>query len=230
MISPRRDFWLQDWNRVVAAVACGAATTVVSGFLLSGAEAQVATPLLTAGLLGWIVFIAVHTLWVVLSVRRLDAEQTRIHAQREDPRRSVRDILFIGAASAAVAGMGAMMIAADSAAVTRLLNAALGLAAVLGSWAIIQVMYMLRYAALYYGDTETSASPAIDFNHDVEPTYLEFAYFAFTIGVSFASSDASVRSRPIRRAVLRHSLLSFFFGSVVLASATSLMLQLVSID
>ncbi|MGO1181446.1 MAG: DUF1345 domain-containing protein [Micrococcaceae bacterium] len=230
MPSLRRDFWLQDWNRVLAAVLCGTATALLSGAWFSGPGVDVSTPWLTAGLIGWIVFIAVHALWVTLSVRGMDAEQTRLHARREDPSRSVRDILHVVSAAAAVAGMGAMLIAADSAPVARVLNAALGLAAVLGAWTIIQIVYMLRYAALYYEDADSAASAAIDFNNDQDPTYLEFAYFAFTIGASFATSDAAVRATSIRLAVLRHSLLSFFFGSVVLASATSLMLQLVSLE
>lgn len=229
MASLRSDFWLRDRNRVVIAVAVGTTVTLLSGFWFSGPKAQMSTPWLTAALLGWIALVAVHSLWVTWSVRGMDADQTRLHAQREDPRRAVRDALHVVAAAAAVAGMAAMLVAADSTSVARVINAGLGLAAVLGAWTIIQIVYMLRYAALYYEDPKDS-SPAIDFNSDDAPTYLEFAYFAFTIGASFATSDAAVRAAPIRLAVLRHSLLSFFFGSVVLASATSLMLQLVSIN
>jgi uncharacterized membrane protein len=49
------------------------------------------------------------------------------------------------------------------------------------------------------------------------PTYFDFAYFAFTIGMCFAVSDVCVTSPQIRRAVLLHALISFAYNSVILA-------------
>lgn len=43
------------------------------------------------------------------------------------------------------------------------------------------------------------------------------AYVAFTVGMTFQVSDTDVRSRLIRRSVLRHALLAHVFGAVVLA-------------
>ncbi|WP_291796575.1 DUF1345 domain-containing protein [Brevibacterium sp.] len=233
-----RLFWLRDRNRFAGACACGLAAALVSVLCMAAAEAELALPsLLTSALIGWVVFVGVHTVWVWFSVRGLSPEQTRRHAQREDPRRSVREALHVGAAVASVAGMGVMLLAADSDPVGRVLGAGLGLASVLGAWVLIQLMYMLRYAALYFEDDAGGgggrdaagggALPPIDFHTDESPTYVDFAYFAFTVGVSFATSDSDVRTRRMRGAVLGQSLLSFFFGSIVIATATSLMLQLV---
>ncbi|MGI6878505.1 DUF1345 domain-containing protein [Microbacterium sp. gxy059] len=202
-------------------------------FLLSpAADGTGSLPWLTAALVGWIAFVAAHVLWVALSVGGLDAVETRRHAQREDPRRAVRDALHIVAALASVAGMGAMLLAASFDPLTRAINAGIGRAAVFGSWTLIQLTFMLRYAALFYEDEdegESGSEPPIDFHTRDDPAYIEFAYPAFTVGTSFATSDSDVRTSRIRAAVLGHTLLSFFFGSVVLASVISLVLQLVSV-
>lgn len=257
MAEPRL-FWLRDWNRFAGAVGAGVLVGATVRLWEAAAGAPTGTsPWLSGALSGWLAFVLVHAVWVCLSVRGLDARRTRMHAQREDPVRAVREGLHVASALASVAGMGAMLLASGSDPVGRAVNAGLGLAAVLGAWVVVQLMYMLRYAAIYYRDapaadasaaaeasraaaeagTEASgqadaasAVPPIDFNSRQEPTYVDFAYFAFTVGASFATSDASVCTTEMRRAVLSHSLLSFFFGSVVLASATSLMLQLVSVN
>jgi uncharacterized membrane protein len=69
----------------------------------------------------------------------------------------------------------------------------------------------LRYARTYY------ARPLgdIDFNENDPPTYLDFAYLAFTIGMTFQVSDTNLTSKGIRRIALSHALLSYMFGAVI---------------
>ncbi len=50
-----------------------------------------------------------------------------------------------------------------------------------------------------------------------DPDYQDFAYFSFTIGMTFQTSDVEIGTRTIRRTVLRHSLLAYVFGAVILA-------------
>ena len=66
---------------------------------------------------------------------------------------------------------------------------------------------------MYYGDP----IGGIDFNDEEPPSYRDFAYVAFTIGMTFQVSDTSLTSKPMRRLALRHALLSFVFGAVILA-------------
>jgi uncharacterized membrane protein len=81
------------------------------------------------------------------------------------------------------------------------------------SWIAVNTVFALRYAHLYYGDVPGG----ISFNDEDPPTYVEFAYLAFTIGMTYQVSDTAVTARPIRRSVLRHALLSYLFGVFVLA-------------
>jgi uncharacterized membrane protein len=71
-----------------------------------------------------------------------------------------------------------------------------------------------------------AAGRAIGFQDDGLPEYADFVYVAFTIGMTFQVSDTDLAERPIRRAALNHALLSFLFGSVILAITVSLVAQI----
>lgn len=91
---------------------------------------------------------------------------------------------------------------------------------VVSAWAILHTSYALHYAYQYYRSEESAGGLA--FPSDQSPDQLDFAYFAFTIGTSFAVSDVEVTDREIRRAVLGHQILSFFYNTSVLALVINL--------
>jgi uncharacterized membrane protein len=62
----------------------------------------------------------------------------------------------------------------------------------------------------------------VDFNEDDAPDYRDFAYLAFTIGMTFQVSDTTLQTSEIRRTALRHALLSYVFGAVVIATTINL--------
>jgi uncharacterized membrane protein len=77
---------------------------------------------------------------------------------------------------------------------------------------------------LYYG----GEPGGINFNDKEAPNYVDFAYVAFTVGMTFQVSDTALRSRRIRASVLRHAMLSYLFGAVILASTINLVVGLSS--
>ena len=79
-------------------------------------------------------------------------------------------------------------------------------------------MFTLKYARLYYSGTPGG----IDFNDSGAPDYADFAYLAFTIGMTFQVSDTNISSKQIRRTALRHAWLSFPLGAVIIATAINL--------
>ena len=89
--------------------------------------------------------------------------------------------------------------------------AALG---VISAWGVLHTSYALHYAYLYYR-SEGSAG-GLAFPGEESPDQLDFAYFAFTIGTSFAVSDVDVTHPTMRRAVLGHQILSFFYNTSIL--------------
>lgn len=79
-------------------------------------------------------------------------------------------------------------------------------------------MYTVKYARLYY-----AAEPGgIDFNESVSQQYSDFAYLSFTIGMTFQVSDTDIQNTQIRRTALRHALLSFPLGAVIIATSINL--------
>jgi uncharacterized membrane protein len=95
--------------------------------------------------------------------------------------------------------------------------AALG---VISAWGVLHTSFALHYAYLYYRSEESAGGLA--FPGEQSPDQLDFAYFAFTIGTSFAVSDVDVTDRAIRRAVLGHQILSFFYNTSILALVINL--------
>jgi len=92
------------------------------------------------------------------------------------------------------------------------------------SRAIVHTVYMLRYPRLHY----TGPDRGVDFNEPDPPTYTDFAYLAFTIGMTFQVSDTPLRTKEFRRTALRHGLLSYLFGTGILATAINLVAGLSS--
>ena len=86
--------------------------------------------------------------------------------------------------------------------------------AVLAAWILLHFGYADRYAHLHYRTGAGLRFPSVE-----KPNLLDFAYFAFTVGTSFATSDVEVRARPVRYTVLTHSVVSFVYNTAILGIA-----------
>ena len=160
--------------------------------------------------------------WTWLRIRGMDADGVREHAQREDPGRGIGDIVLLLACIAAVVGVGFLLLASsDPQEAPR--DALVGVLAVIGSWFVAHMLYTLRYAREHVADPEHG----IDFSGD-DPTYRDFAYVAYTIGMTYQVSDTGFQSRAMRATALAHALLSYFLGAVVIACTINLIVQLAS--
>lgn len=92
------------------------------------------------------------------------------------------------------------------------------------SWALVNTVYAFKYARIYYIDEPDTRG--IDFKQSHDPTYSDFAYLAFTVGMSFAVSDTEPTGTRMRKVALGHALLSYAFGTGVLAVAINLVTNL----
>jgi uncharacterized membrane protein len=91
--------------------------------------------------------------------------------------------------------------------------------AVVGAWAMMHTAFALHYAHLYYVDDGRQGG--LEFAGGA-PDDLDFAYFAFGIGMTYQVADVTVVDRGIRRMVLLHSVLSFGFNTAILALVINL--------
>lgn len=97
------------------------------------------------------------------------------------------------------------------------------------SWAIVHTAFTFRYAHLYYGEANRLYSKhanGLIFPEDEHPDYWDFAYFSFTIGMTFQVSDVVIKAKAIRRLVLLHSIISFLFNTVIIALTINEMVNL----
>lgn len=172
---------------------------------------------------GWAAASLVFVIWVWLVIGRMDSKSTASHALREDPVRGVAELLILAATVASLAAVAMLLIDARSASDTRAgVLAAMALGSVALSWMLVHTLYTLRYARLYF-----DASPGgIDFNTDDPPRYTDFAYVAFTLGMTFQVADTDLEDAAFRSAALRHALLSYLFGTVVVATTINLAVSL----
>ncbi|WP_083396253.1 DUF1345 domain-containing protein [Frigoribacterium sp. MCBA15_019] len=170
--------------------------------------------------IGWAAACVVYLAWVWLAVGRLDADDTRRWATREDPSRPAGDLLLVIASVASLLAVGVVLVRATSmgGAVEDLL-AGLAVVSIALSWFLVHTLFTLRYAVLYYSGDEVGG---ISFNQPEPPRYADFAYVAFGLGMTFQIADTDIGSSVIRAVVLRHMLLSYLFGSVILASTVNL--------
>ena len=93
---------------------------------------------------------------------------------------------------------------------------------VLLSWALLHTSYAMYYAHLYYRDPRKAGG--MEFPGEGEPAAPDFAYFAFTVGTAFSTSDVSVSTAKVRLAVLVHSVLAFFYNTTILALVINLVI------
>ncbi|WP_223246493.1 DUF1345 domain-containing protein [Curtobacterium sp. ER1/6] len=190
---------------------------VVVGAVVAGVTSVTVGPRWAASI-GWAAACAVYVV-TALPLLRADADRTARLASREDPRRTVSDLLLVGAAGASVVALLVVLsIAKGLHGPSQDLAAALGVVSVALSWLLVQTLFTLRYAELWYSGTPGG----IDFNQQEPPRYSDFAYFALTVGMTYQVSDTSITESRIRVVTLRHALLSFFFGTVVIASVVNL--------
>jgi uncharacterized membrane protein len=206
--------------RVTAAIrlAVSAVTGVVVGVVVAAITSWPLLPLLC-----WDVSCIVFMTWVWRMIRRFDPERTASFSVRQDPTRSTADFVILSAAVASLVAVGFVLRrAAHSEGAAQLGLAALGVVSVGLSWAVVHTVYTLRYARLYY----TGGDGGIAFNQEEPPRYSDFAYVAFTVGMTYQVSDTSVQTDEIRRTLLAHALLSFVFGTGILASMINLVANL----
>lgn len=167
-------------------------------------------------LAGMATFALAFVVWALIVLWPMNGAATRAHALREDagPVAIEAVIATVAAGSVGVITSVALLSRGSQ----RDLVAAVALAAVFCSWGMLHIMYAARYARAYY----THPPGGIDFNTEAEPCYRDFIYFSFNLGMTYQVSDNNVTTTELRSVIWRHCLLSYVFGTVILAATINL--------
>ncbi len=171
---------------------------------------------------GWAIAAGTFALSTWLLVFRVDAVGTRLHARNNDPGRGIDDTLLVLASLASVAGLVLLLVRAKDE--QQIPSAIVGVLGIVASWAAIHTLFTLRYAHAYYVED----AGGIDFNGDTSPDYVDFAYVAFTLGMTYQVSDTDLSSKTMRRMALNQALISYLLGTVIVASTINMLIQLVT--
>lgn len=159
----------------------------------------------------------VFVVWVWITVAGADAATTARIARAEDASRTAAEAILVGAGAASLVAVAFTLgQAGHASSPERGLLTALALASVALAWTSVHTVYVLRYARLYYSPPDGG----IDF-HGETPDYVDFAYLALTIGMTFQVSDTDLTGKRVRRVALHHALLSYLFGTGIVAITVS---------
>jgi len=192
-------------TRLILAIAGGLIAWLVAAWPIAAT---------TRALLAWDVAGLVLVGVAGLIITRSDARETRRRAAAYDPGRRVVWILVLIASTVSL--LAATIVVRQGREGMRALHVALCVATVAISWLVTHSAFTLRYAHLYYREDDEGIGGA-EFPGGAPPSYLDFAYLAFTIGMTFQVSDTQVSSRQIRQTVLVHAMLSFVYSTAILA-------------
>jgi uncharacterized membrane protein len=202
-------------QRVLISLAAGLAAGALVGAL--------ATPRLTP-LVSWTVTVTVLLTWVWRMSWPQDHVGTERLAEQEQRTKSTD----VGLLAAAIASLAVVVVALVQSSgprdATTVASVILSVISVALSWALVNTVYAFKYARLYYLDEPDAGG--IDFKQDDPPAYSDFAYMAFTVGMSFAIAETEPTATHIRKVALGHALLAYGFGTGVLAVAINLVTNL----
>jgi len=201
-----------------ASAATRVGLSVIAG-ACAGALASLPGSWQIGTLVGWDVAAAVYAAWSWATIWHRDPAATARLALREDPGRAIADALLLIASTASVLAVAAAIAAGRAGSPgERDLHAGLAVASVVLSWTVVQTVFTLHYARLYY----SHPAGGIDFNQEAPPRYSDFAYLAFTVGMTFQVSDTDLQTAALRAEALRQALLSYLLGAVILAATINL--------
>ncbi len=191
-------------------VSVAAGVGVIAGAVAAGVGLWWLGPLVA-----WDVASAVVLVWTWALIWNLPATQAAVFATRESPGRTNSDLLLLAGSVVSLVAVGLVLVRANQeTGLDKGLLVGLSVMSIVLAWSTVHTVYALRYARMYYAGQDGG----VDFNDKSAPCYPDFAYLALTIGMTFQVSDTPLTTNAFRRLALRHALLSYMFGALIIAT------------
>jgi len=184
---------------------------------------------MTRVMIGWDSFSICMIVISALIFSSMRPRQIRVLAKQEDAGRIIVFFIVLAATLGSLFGVLLLLQNKEPWQLGKRLETAIYLTGVICSWVLLHTMFAYRYALLYYGEhplDPDSHTVGLQIPNELWPDYLDFAYFAFVIGMTFQVSDIEISSRLIRRVALVHGLLSFLFNTVIVALTINVIVDL----
>jgi uncharacterized membrane protein len=198
-----------SWPRVMACFAAGVLASLALAVLGAGELSALGGWTVAAlGMLTWV--------WAISwpqdpgGTKRLAEDEGRTHAT---------DTVVLVAAVASLAAVVVAVVQAGGRGAVDVAAVVLSVGVVILSWALVNTVFALKYARLYYFGSDGG----IDFHQEGPPAYSDFAYVAFCVGMTFAVAETEPADPDIRKTTLGHGLLSYLFTTVLVAVSVNLL-------
>lgn len=202
---------IERHGRFLAALGLGAA--------IFAATWPFELPLVERGLIGFDGFAFAYLGLTFARLGHVTAAMLRRKAETDDEGMPLIILLTMGAVGASLVAIWLALTGKE----TNALGLTLALAAVPLGWAVVHTVAAFHYAHLHYSP---EAACRLEFPDQAAPEVWDFLYFAFVLGMTAQTSDVQIASVRMRRAVLAHSVASFFYNTVILALAVNAGAQL----
>lgn len=165
-------------------------------------------------LAGWDATALSLLLLILFDFSRLDERSEIGSLSTEEMKAPFVDFILLFSSVATIGAVGWLLLHSKDSTIALVV----GVGSIIVSWLTVHTVYTLRYAQVY---TEEGAD-SIDFNGTDDPTFWDFAYVAFTVGMTYQISDTNLRTSRMRKLALQHALLSFIFGTAIIATTINL--------
>ena len=203
----------------VAAAVCGLAAALAAGLF----ERTLAFPA------GADVAFAVYCGLVLWEMPRLTSDYLSKRARAAD---LPVLLIFIITAAVVAAAIVSLFQVINSEGNPQPLELGFALVSIPLGWFTIHAMAALHYAHVYWVDDDETDSGSkskdrvpvggLIFKGTKRPEGWDFLYFSTTVGMTAQTSDTEVSTTQMRRIVLLHSAVSFFFNTVLVAAAVNI--------
>ncbi|MBS1644774.1 MAG: DUF1345 domain-containing protein [Bacteroidetes bacterium] len=181
---------------------------------------------LTHLMIGWDAFALSNLVLTWVTFLIVNSSQIPEVAGLQDQSRLFVFFTVIISAIASISAITLLIVSKNGASANDWPRLLLAVAGMLFSWFLIHSSFALRYAHIYYGDHPKKPEEralGLQFPGDNSPDYMDFVYFSFVMGMTFQVSDVTITSSTMRRFALFHSIISFFFSTIIIALTISIL-------
>jgi uncharacterized membrane protein len=192
--------------------------------VLAGVILPVSLRLTTRLLIAWNVAAWLYFVSAGIMIARATPQTLRRRAEASDEGRLFILLLTCLAAIASIAAIVAQLAAVkDLTGIVKGLHIGLSAMTIVTAWFFIHLTFAFHYAHEYFDELPDKLGKSragrggLIFPGTDEPDYFDFLYFSYVIGVACQTADVAISSTPMRRTVVLHGVLAFFFNSAVLA-------------
>lgn len=204
-------------RRLIVAAAAGLMAYLAALWLSAPAPTHV--------LIGWNGAVAAYLIQAWRLFATADSAAVKRTAEREDESRSVLLAIVLSLVLASlVAIVQAMIGAKHGPDAQRALVAGLAGVTLVGSWLLLQSVFVLHYAHRHFGD---AAGKGFDFPGEPAKDYMDFVYLSFCIGATFQVSDTIVKTARLRKLITAHAAIAYLFNTAILALGINIIASVV---